>query len=78
MSGEGILPCDGRQVRILILPSADEAQAQADNLRDMLAQGNLDQRVVRAAANALEAIALSADCPFPTPLVPSPVEGSPQ
>lgn len=46
-----------RDYRILVEPTPDEAQALADNLRDMLAGGALDQRVIRHAANALEAVA---------------------
>ena len=59
MSGEGgPIPNGNVGHRILAEPSPAEAQALADNLRDMLAADALDARIVRQAANALEAVAL--------------------
>lgn len=75
MSGEGgsmpmmpaTVPVEMTDYRVLFDPSPDEAQALADNLRDMLASGQMDQRVVRQAANALEAVAIAAQAVGPLP-----------
>lgn len=44
----------------LQLPEPGEARALADDLRDMMASAQLDQSVLRRAANALDAFASGA------------------
>lgn len=56
MSGEGgslAMPRDW----LGPLPEPGESRALADELRDMMASGQLDQSALRRAANALEAVA---------------------
>lgn len=60
-------------MRLCPLPEPGEARAIADELRDMMASGAVDQRLCRRAANALDQFA---DGAFEA-LLDAPVTGDP-
>lgn len=75
MSGEGgclPMPRAGRRQ----LPEPGEARALADELREMMAAGQLDQGVLRRAANALDAVG-HCDATFYDGLLDADVTGDP-